>query len=491
MTADPNAEGILGHSVKKALTGIKGLDEITGGGLPQNRPTLVCGGPGCGKTLLSMEFIVNGITHFGENGVYITFDESLKDLMENVASIGFDIKGMIEQHSLAVTEIVLPSQNVVEAGDYDLNGLFARIGYAIDTVKAKRVVIDGIETIFSFFSNDSVIRLELKRLFRWLKEKEVTSIITCERGEGERLVSRHGIEEYVSDCVILLDQRIKEQSAIRRLHILKYRGSLHGSNEYPFLVTDKGISILPITSMQLNYAVSNERISSGVPGVDMMLTGKGYFKGSTILISGTAGTGKSSLAAHFAASVCDSGQRCIYFAFEESADQIIRNMRSIGLDLSPHVEQGLLKFHAMRPTQYGIEMHLLIMQNLIMSFQPSAVVIDPISNLISVAVIADIKLMFMRLLDTLKTSGITTLSTNLTSGGKYFESTEIGLSSAMDTWIVMKNREKKHRRERCIEIIKSRGMAHTSKIHTFEITGTGIELSRVQDDKLTIQEIEP
>jgi len=478
MADDLNAERPEGRSLPKAPTGIKGLDEITGGGLPRNRPTLICGGPGCGKTLLSMEYIVNGITRFGENGAYISFDESVQDLTENVASLGFDIDAMVAGRSLSISEIVITAETFIEAGEYDLGGLFARIGHAIDSVHAKRVVIDGIEAVFSLFSSESIVRLELKRLFRWLKEKEVTAIITCERGEGRMLVSRHGIEEYASDCVILLDQRIIDQTAIRRLHILKYRGSLHGTNEYPFLVTGKGISILPVTSMQLDYDVSEERIPTGITGLDQMLSGRGYFIGSSILISGTAGTGKSSLAAHFAASVCGRGKPCIYFAFEESASQIIRNMQSIGLDLSPYVDQGLLKFHAMRPTQYGVEMHLLTMHDAIDLFRPAAVVIDPISNMSSVAVIADIKSMFARLLDTLKNRQITTLSTDLTYGGRYPESTEVGLSSVMDTWIVLKNRERNDRRERVIEIIKSRGMAHAADIKRFEINAAGFVLSK-------------
>jgi len=471
-------EQIEDRSLQKVLTGIDGLDEITGGGLPQNRPTLICGGPGCGKTLLSMEFIVNGIAHYGENGAYISFEESVQDLSKNVASLGFDIEKMVELKALSIREIALQVEPVIEAGNYDLGGLFVQIGHAIDSVKAKRVVIDGIESLFSCFFNEAVIRAELKKLFQWLKEKEVTAIITCERGEGQTLISRHGIEEYTSDCVILLDQRLIDQTSIRRLRILKYRGSLHGTNEYPFLVTRQGISILPVTSMHLDYDVSEERISTGTACLDEMLSGKGVLKGTSILISGTAGTGKSSLAAHFAASVCKQGNPCVYFAFEESAKQIARNMRSIGLDLSPYVDSGLLKFHAIRPTQYNVETHLLTMQNVIKSLSPAAVIIDPISNLTSVAVIADIKSMFARLLDSLKRHQVTTLSTDLTTGGKALETTEVGLSSIMDTWILLKNKKKKKSRERIIQIIKSRGIPHSSAINTFEITTKGIILSK-------------
>jgi circadian clock protein KaiC len=462
------------HSVKKSSTGIQGLDEITGGGLPKNRASLICGGPGCGKTLLSMEFICNGITKFSENGAYISFDESQRDLSENVASLGFDIEAMAKKNTLCILEVPpLPEINE-ELGAYELGGIYAMLNQAIDSVGAKRVVIDGLETVFSVFQNESVFRRQLRKLFTWLKERNVTALITCERGEGTVLLSRHGIEEYVSDCVILLDQRVIDQLAVRRLKIIKYRGTLHGTNEYPFLITENGISILPITSMMLNYSVSKERLSTGIDKLDSMLSEKGYFKGSSILISGTAGTGKSSIAAHLAASVCKQEKRCIYFAFEEPAEQIVRNMQSIGLDLSPYVDKGLLKFHTNRPTQYGIEMHLLSIHNIIESFKPETVVFDPISNLTDVAAAADIKSMFGRLLDHLKNKQITTLSTNLVHGEKSSLATEIGISSIMDTWILIKNSENERKKERSIEIVKSRGMTHTDRINTFEITDNGI-----------------
>ncbi len=474
MAAKTNSERHKESGVAKAPTGINGLDEITGGGLPRNRATLVCGGPGCGKTLLSMEFIIRGITDSDESGAFISFDESRQDLAENVQSLGFDIEAMTESKQLNIITIPFPPQVAGEIGSYDLGGLIATIAHGIDSVGARRVVIDGIDAIFSFFGNESTIRRELKKLIDWLKEKKVSALLTCERGEGRMLVTRHGIEEYISDCVILLDQRIVDQVSVRRLKIMKYRGSLHGSNEYPFLVTKKGISIFPVTSTMLDYTVSKERVSTGIEDLDAMLSGKGYFKGSSILVSGTAGSGKSSVAAHFAASVCRDNKKCVYFAFEEPAAQIIRNMNSIGLDLSPYADSGLLKFHARRPTEYGAEMHLLTILDTINDFKPEAVIFDPISNLTDVAIVADVKAMFTRILNHLKNHGITSLSTNLIHGAGDPMATEIGISSVMDTWILLKITEWEERKKRSIDIVKSRGMAHADRVHGFTISDKGI-----------------
>jgi circadian clock protein KaiC len=474
MSVEAAIDDLKSRCVQKTPTGVKGLDEITQGGLPRNRSTLVCGGPGCGKTLLSMEFIVNGISRFGENGAYISFDESKSDLAENVASLGFDIEAMIARKALHVTSIPIHPGIAGEFGEYDLGGLFATIGHAIDSVGAKRLVIDGIDNLFSFFSNESIIRQELRKLIKWLKEKEVTVILTCERGEGRMLLTRHGIEEYISDCVILLDQRIIDQIAVRRLKIVKYRGALHGTNEYPFLVTEQGIIIFPVTSMALDYEVAGERVSTGLQGLDGLLSNNGYFKGSSSLVAGGAGAGKSSLAGSFSASICKEGKRCIYFAFEEPAAQIIRNMSSIGLDLAGYRDSGLLKIHATRPTEYGVEMHLLSMHTVIESFKPEAVVFDPISSLTDVGLKGDIRSMFIRILDYLKNRQITNLSTDLTQGGGYRLDTDIGISSIMDTWIIVKNRERDNYKERLIEIVKSRGMAHIDRIQGFKITNDGI-----------------
>jgi circadian clock protein KaiC len=465
------------RSVLKSPTGIQGLDEIMGGGLPEGRPTLLCGGAGSGKTLMAMEFIVKGISMFSENGVYLTFEETKDELYDNVASLGFDMDELDAQKRIFVREIDLEMQDFVEIGKYDLEGLFAQIGYAIDSVKAKRVVIDGIETLFSYFTRESIIRKELKRLSRWLKDKEMTAIITCERGMGPYTITRHGIEEYTSDCVIILDQRIEEQVATRRLRVLKYRGSNHGTNEYPFLVTDNGVSVLPITSMALEHDASQERVSTGIEKLNEMLDGKGYFKGSTVLITGTAGTGKTSFAASFAKSVCKNGEQCIYFAFEESAKQIIRNVASIGLDLKPFIDQDLLKIHAVRPTLQGLEKHLLSMHHVMDRRKPAAVILDPITNLNAIGNLLDIKLMFIRIMDYLKSNNITALFTALTQGGSVQEATDVGVSSIMDTWMLLQHEQNDGQRERALYIMKSRGMKHSSKIHPFEITDNGIEIN--------------
>lgn len=466
----------LKRRVPKTPSGIQGLDEITDGGLPKGRPTLLCGGAGTGKTLMAMEFIVKGISDFNENGVFISFEESKDELYNNVASLGFNLDILDKDKRIYVREIDLQPQDVFEVGDYDLEGLFVQVGYAIDSVKAQRIVIDGIETLFSYFSRESIIRRELKRLFRWLKDKGMSAIITCERGDGIQNITRHGIEEYVSDCVILLDQRVEEQIATRRLHVLKYRGSKHGSNEYPFLVTDNGISVLPVTSTALEHEAAPERVLTGIKKLDEMFGGQGYYKGSSVLITGTAGTGKSSFAASFAKSVCASGNRCIYFAFEESARQIIRNMASIGLDLKPFIDQNLLKIHSVRPTLQGLEMHLLSMHNMLDREKPSAVIIDPITNLNAIGNLLDIKLMFIRIMDFLKANNITSLFTALTPGGSVQEATDIAVSSIMDSWILLKNEQNNRQRERFIYIIKSRGMKHSNQIHPFEITDNGIEI---------------
>ncbi|MFW6081147.1 MAG: circadian clock protein KaiC, partial [Desulfosalsimonas sp.] len=368
----------------------------------------------------------------------------------------------------------LDQEEMVELGGYNLNGLFIRIEYAIDSVGAQRVVIDGIETLFSYLTHEQNLRAEIKRLFQWLKKKGVTAIITAESDEESRKSTRHEIEEFLSDCVIFLDQRIQNQVAVRRLHIVKYRGTMHGTNEYPFLVTESGISVLPITALGLDHEVPSERISTGVQQLDNMLGGKGYYRGSSILISGTAGTGKSSFAGYFAKSVCRNRGRCIYFAFEESPSQIIRNMESIGLDLQTFQKQGLLHFHASRPTVYGLEMHLLAMNRIINEFAPDVVILDPISNLTSIAALEDIKLMFLRILDHLKKNKITALCTNLTKGGLDPETTEVGVSSIMDTWILLENLKKEDKRQRLISVVISRGMAHSNSVHSFDLTDNGI-----------------
>ena len=462
------------RALEKAPTGITGLDEVTDGGVPKGRPTLVCGGPGCGKSLMGIEFLVRGATQFGEPGVLMTFEETADDIRKNIASLGFDLDQLIRDKRIVVDYVKVDRQEIDENGEYDLEGLFIRLGYAIQTIGAKRVMLDTVESLFAGLSNQAVLRAELRRLFYWLKEKGMTTVITGERGDGT--LTRQGLEEYVSDCVILLDHRIHNQMSTRRLRVVKYRGSTHGTNEYPFLIGADGISVLPITSMGLNHKTSTERVSSGIERLDAMLGGKGFYRGSSVLVTGTAGTGKSTLAAHFADATCRAGERCAYFAFEESQDQIIRNMRSIGLDLAPHVKRGLLHFFTARPSLHGMEMHLALMHKRVEELKPSAVVIDPISNFSSAAEERDVHSMLIRLVDFLKTKQITCFFTNLTSGNMAREVTDMGISSVMDTWLLVRDIELGGERNRGMYVLKSRGMQHSNQIREFVITPQGIDL---------------
>ncbi|MCL1471748.1 circadian clock protein KaiC [Argonema antarcticum A004/B2] len=458
----------------KCPTGIQGLDEITGGGLPKGRPTLVCGSAGCGKTLLGMEFLVRGATEYGEPGVFISFEETVEELTQNVTSLGWDLEQLVAEKKLAIDCLYIEPSEIQETGEYDLEGIFIRIGYAIDSIGAKRVVLDTIEVLFSGLSNTGIVRAELRRLFRWLKTKGVTAIITGERGDNS--LTRQGIEEYVSDCVIRLDQRIYEELSTRRLQIFKYRGSQHGSNEYPFLIEENGISVLPITSIGLNHSVSSDRISCGIPRLDAMLGGQGYFRGSSVLVTGMAGTGKSTIAAAFAAATCQRGEKCLYLAFEEAPQQILRNMRSIGMDLEPYIQQELLQIQALRPTAHGLEVHLVQIHRSLSYFQPTTVIIDPISNLTLTGSPLQIKAFFMRLIDYLKSQQVTVLMNNLISGGSSLENTEIGISSLMDTWLEVRVIESNGERNRILQLIKSRGMEHSNQVREFRLTSQGIEL---------------
>ncbi|GAA4386559.1 circadian clock protein KaiC [Hymenobacter koreensis] len=459
----------------KAPTGIDGLDEITEGGLPLGRPTLVCGSAGCGKTLMGVEFLVRGIQEFDEPGVLMAFEETADELAANVTSLGFDLKALQAAGKLKLDHVHVDRSEIEETGEYDLEGLFIRLGYAIDSIGAKRVVLDTIEALFSGFPNQGVLRSEIRRLFRWLKDKGVTTIITAERGEGS--LTRQGLEEYVSDCVILLDNRVIDQITTRRLRIVKYRGSTHGTNEYPYLISESGISVLPVTSLKLAHDVSDEIVSTGVGGLDDMFGRRGLFRGSSVLITGTAGTAKTTLAAGFAHEICRQGKRCLFFAFEESPQQLVRNMGSVGLDLEPCIRQGQLYIEASRPTLNGLEKHLVTLHRLINELQPDAVVIDPISNLITVGNIAEVRSMLTRLIDYLKVKNITALFTALVSGRNVQqEMTEEGVSSLVDTWISVRDLEGVGERNRGISILKSRGMAHSNQVREFVVTEQGIKL---------------
>jgi circadian clock protein KaiC len=460
--------------LEKVKTGIAGFDDITGGGIPLGRTTLVCGAAGCGKTLLGMQFLVRGAIDAGEPGAFIAFEETEDDLVKNVASLGFDVAELERKRLLTIDHVRIERNEIEESGEYDLEGLFIRLGLALDSIGAKRLVIDTLETIFGGLTNYGVLRSELRRLFNWLKERGVTTIVTAERGDGT--LTRHGLEEYVSDCVILLDHRVKDQVSTRRLRVVKYRGSTHGANEYPFLIDRDGITIVPITTSDLDHAVSEERVSSGVPKLDVMLGGDGYYRGSTVLVSGTAGAGKSSVAAHFAAATCARGERCIYVSYEESARQIARNMGSIGLDLSRHLKSGQLRISSHRPTSLGLEAHLALLHKIVNDFAPASVVIDPIGTMASAGADYDAHLMLVRLIDFFKTCGVTALLTSLTHGGGAFESTEVAVSSLVDTWLLLGGLERNGERTRGLYVLKSRGMAHSNQVREFLITSQGIDL---------------
>ena len=466
--------GKSGSRLQKCPTGIVGLDQITNGGVPRGRPTLVCGGAGCGKTLLAVEFIVRGATQFNEPGVFMSFEETSAELATNVRSLGFDLDDLIERKKLAMDFVRVERSEIEETGEYDLEGLFVRLNYAIDAVKAKRVVLDTIETLFAGLSNTAILRAELRRLFLWLKDKGVTVLITGEKGDGT--LTRQGIEEYVSDCVIMLDHRVHDQLSTRRLRVVKYRGSTHGTNEYPFIIDEQGISVLPVTSMGLDHPATTTRISSGVKRLDTMMGGKGFFRGSSILVSGTAGTGKTSLAAAFTKAACQRGEKCLFFGFEESPAQIVRNMLSIGIDLAPCVKKGLLRFHTSRPTLYGLETHLTVMHKQIEEFKPSVVIVDPVTNMISAGVAQDVRSMLLRLMDYLKGRQITTMMTSLSSVGDAIEQSVGGVSSLIDTWVFVQDIEIGGERNRGLYILKSRGMAHSNQIREFVLSNHGIEL---------------
>ncbi|KFF04178.1 circadian clock protein KaiC [Flavobacterium reichenbachii] len=464
----------------KTPTGVDGLDEITDGGFPKGRPTLICGGAGCGKTLLSMQFLIKGITEYNEPGVFMSFEEPSADITLNVKSLGFDLEKLKAEKKLAVDYVRVERAEIEEAGEYDLDGLFIRLGHAIDSIKAKRVVLDTIESLFSGLDNQAILRAELRRLFHWLKEKGVTAIITGERGEAT--LTRQGLEEYVSDCVIVLDHRVIEQVSTRRLRIVKYRGSTHGTNEYPFLIDSDGISVLPITSLKLDNEVSSEVVLTGVPGLNDMFYGGGFYRGSNILVSGTAGTAKTTIACYFANEQCENKERTIYFAFEESPQQLIRNMKSIGIDLDKHIKKGLLQIHSSRPSLNGLELHLLTLRKLIRDFKPTTIIIDPISNLISVGSEHEVRSMLVRLIDMLKANNITALFTSLNKQTDSFrpDLAEESVSSLVDTWITVRDMEGIGERNRGIFIVKARGMGHSNQVREFVITDKGIELLDVE-----------
>ncbi len=461
-------------SIPKSPTGVSGLDEITAGGLPTGRPTLIAGGPGSGKTLLGISFLVNGIRHYGEPGVLMTFEENAAELAADVASLGYDLQTLVDAGQLVIDYVHVERSEIEETGEYDLEGLFVRLDHAIRSVGAKRLVLDTLESLFSGLANETILRAELRRLFRWLRDREITVVITGER--GERTLTRHGLEEYVTDAVIQLDHRVHEQISTRRLRIVKYRGSAHGTNEYPFLIDAGGIGVLPVTSLGLQHQVSSERVSTGIPDLDAMLGGDGHFRSSTVLVTGSVGTGKTTVAAHFVEAACKRGERCLHFLFEESPLQLIRNMQSVGIDLAPWVERGQLVLHADRPSRHGLETHLVLMHRAVEALNPSIVIVDPMTNLLSVATAGDVRTMLTRLIDFLKGRGITALFTSLSAPNTSPESAEAMISSLMDAWLVMSADLDGRRRRRWLYLLKARGMAHSDEVREFHFTRHGVQL---------------
>ena len=461
--------------LKKVPTGITGLDEITLGGLPFGRTTLVAGGPGCGKTLLGMEFLVQGAQQFNEPGAFIAFEETAQELSENVHALGYALEPLVKSKKLVLDHVRIERSEIQETGDYDLEGLFVRLAHAIDSIGAKRLVLDTLEVLFAGLKDHGILRAELRRLFRWLKDRQITAIVTAESGPDGKL-SRHGIEEYVSDCVIALDHRISQQISTRRLRIVKYRGSSHGANEYPFLIDDGGLVVFPITSLGLDYGAPSGHLASGVTGLDAALDGRGFFRGSSVLVTGTAGTGKTSVAAQFVNAACARGERCLYFAMEESPDQIVRNMRSIGLNLERWRKRGLLQVHSARPTLHGLESHLATVYRAVSLFDPHIVVMDPLTGFSSVGSDREVTAVITRLLDFLKAKQITALFTTLVSTQSDPEHSEVGVSSWMDTWLLLRTLESEGLRRRALYVIKSRGMSHSDRIHELQFSSRGLRI---------------
>ena len=463
--------------LEKCPSGIKGFDEITKGGFPKNRTTLVSGATGTGKTLFGIDFLISGAIKFKETGVFMSFEETEDELFKDVASLNLDLQGLVKRKKILIEHVIFERSDLQET-DFNLEGIFVRLEHAIDSIGAKRVVLDSIESLFAGITNAGILRLEIKRLFRWLKEKQVTTIVTGE--PGKEYYTSHGLEQYISDCVILLDNRVKEQIAIRRIRVVKYRGSQHGTNEYPFVIDNDGLSVIPITSAGLDQPGTGKKVSTGIPSLDKMFRGKpGFTRGSTVLASGTAGTGKTSLAAAFALASCKRGERCLFLSYEESSGQLIQNMSSIGIHFEPMVKAGLLKIVSTRPSFFGLEMHLLDLYKLIAEFKPKAVVIDPLTSLIGEGDQREIRSMITRMIDLLKSHGITTFFTSLVSSAAQNDTSgEIGVSSLIDTWIVVRELEEDagKKRIRGLFIVKSRGTGHESDVHKLVLSDDGITL---------------
>ncbi|WP_311968851.1 circadian clock protein KaiC [Pseudomonas baltica] len=474
MTVDPVVLNPVPSSLHKVATGIVGFDDITLGGLPAGRPSLICGAAGCGKTLFGVTFLVRGAVDHDEPGVFMSFEERPRDLVDNVASLGYDLQGLIDQKKIAIDHVHIDRSEIEETGEYDLEGLFVRLGYAIDTIGAKRVVLDTIEALFASFTDTAVLRAELRRLFYWLKERGVTAVITGERGNGQ--LTRYGIEEYVSDCVILLDNRVAEQITTRRLRVIKYRGSSHGTNEYPFFIDEYGITVLPVTAAGLNHSASVQIVPSGIEGLDRMLGRGGFYRGSSVLVSGLAGTGKTTFGASFVDACCKREERCLLFSFEESQSQLVRNLESVGLNLKPYIDSGLLRVESARPSLYGLEVHLARMYREILEFKPHAVVIDPISAFRGPE--SEVHATLLRLVDLLKEHNITAIFTSLSEAKARAQGLDREVSSLMDVWLSLGMVEADGEHNRLLYVLKARGMGHSNQVREYHIDSNGITLVR-------------
>ncbi len=471
MAEKPHASSHVA-ALKKSATGIAGFDEITLGGLPQGRPSLVCGVAGCGKTLFAMSFLVNGALQYGEPGVFMSFEERTQDLMENVGSLDYDLQALVDQKLMVIDHVYVDSSEIEETGEYDLEGLFVRLGYAIDTIGAKRVVLDTIEALFSSFKDAAVLRAELRRLFYWLKDRGVTAVVTGERGEG--LLTRYGIEEYVSDCVILLDNRVSDQITTRRLRVVKYRGSSHGTNEYPFFIDEQGLTVMPITAAGLDHEAPEDIVPTGIEGLNQMLDRGGYYRGSSVLVTGLAGTGKTTFAASFIHASCLRGERCLLFSFEEAESQLLRNLGSVNLGLKTYIDSGLLRVESTRPSLFGLEVHLARMYREIVEFKPQTVVVDPISAFHGPQ--SEVHATLLRLVDLLKQRNITTVFTSLSDAKTTRAGLDRAISSLMDTWISLSSVEADGEYNRLLYVLKARGMGHSNQVREYHIDHRGITL---------------
>ena len=458
-------------------TGVKGLDDVLGGGIPQGHAMLLVGKPGTGKSILSMEYLLHGIELHKENGVYISFEESEKQIISNAASFGWKFEEMVKKNKLAISYIDMQPEQMRTVGDYDLSALILRVKGAIKKVNARRVVIDGINNLLSTFDDERIIRSDLLRLIREIKEVNATIFITGERGHDSW--SKMGFEEYLADGLMHLDNRTDGNYQTREIQVVKCRGINHYTGKSPFIINSEGMSIRPLITADFDYKVLKSRVSTGIADIDNMLGGKGLYRGSTVYITGPSGAGKTSISSSFANGACSRGERALFLAFEESSDQIIRNMKSIGLSLDKWVNEKLLYFYTARATTNSLEGHLDNIMTMVREVEPTCVVLDPISAFRPIANENETKLMLIRLNDYLRARKITTVFTALSSDGEYSEHADVQLSSIADTWIVVRIMDYKGERNNVMQLMKSRGMSHSRQMKEMYFTGNGLKLQNV------------